>query len=93
MEPQAAHFTCEGLIHGRDLTAEPSLIQPIGRRPELMQKIIKPKRNKSSCTDQGRGVQSSLGPRARMPNMFLVHMREQMKFGQALPEASQQPGR
>lgn len=46
------HFACEGLIHGTDLTVEPSLIQPIGRRPELMQKIVKPKRNKSSCTDR-----------------------------------------
>lgn len=87
------HLTCEGLIYGRDLTVEPLLIQLIGRRPELMQKIIKAERNKSGCNEERCAVLAGSACTWCMPNVFLVLKREQMKFGQALPEASQQPQR
>lgn len=54
-------------------------------RPKQMQEIVKAKRNKSRRRD------SVLGPRwvrVLVPNVFLFLMREQMEFGQVLPEAS-----
>lgn len=96
-------FRCKGLIYSGRATAGPSLDQNRKKpwmkyrtpgqgewpswsiRPKQMQKIVKAKRNKSRRKD---GVLGHRYVRMLVPNVFLFLMREQMEFGQVLPEAS-----